>query len=49
MNLRVGSDFQSLFTRNNANEMQDEEYPTSSFADPFGSCSANLIPMFYFV
>ena len=33
-----GSDFQSLFTRNNANEMHakigiDEDYPTSSF-DP---------------
>ena len=49
MNLRVGSDFQSLFTRNNANEMQAEEYPTSSFEVPFYSCSANLIPLFYFV
>ena len=47
MYLRVGSDFQSLFTRYNANEMQAEEYPTSSFADPFCSCSANLILLFY--
>ena len=38
LRVRKGSDFQSLFTRNNANEMHTrtgivEEYPTSSF-DP---------------
>ena len=46
-----GSDFQSLVTRNNANEMHAingifEEYPTSSFVI-LCSCSANLILLFY--